>query len=314
MKNESSGDIPQNYEDLKVQYGVYVATLVTRYNKVQRNTEELLSYVWVQLVVADIINRFQTHVAVQMPKTMTAVQACEFLSIKFNQWRTAMWAFHKGDPIIKGGRVVGRRQGHWMPTPINLAEFEAKGQAGYSAKTALFDFDDIFRLSHEERVLKSGRTVPMFSKQGPIMLPKNKATEMHFKAYLSRAIRNHILNWCRTQRRKHQERAYDTFTQFAAFGREDASQSWESSLEDPHGARQDAIVEVEEMTTKLSAKLREVLVGVPTCKPVEEHEAEMYDLLKDGYTLSDALRKMDLPKNAQKAMLRMVAVAREMRA
>lgn len=297
--------VPRDYNDLQRKYGEFIAKLVARYNKVGRNLTDLHNHIWMKLIEADVITKYMQLIEVQMPKTVTAVEACTFLGINFNQWRTAMWAYHKQDPIYdKNGVEIGRRQGHWMPTPLNLAEFLARNLKGYSAKSAIFDFEDILRLASEERVMKDGSVRGSFAKSGPIELDGPKASKGHFQGYLARAIHNNFANWCRTIKRRHQERPADTF--FSERMIEDPT-PWESRLPDEFAAGQDTLVALHEAKSKISSSLAKSMQGITSCKPVEDHEGDLFHFLENGYTLRESVEKMDIPDRVRSSILRAVA-------
>jgi hypothetical protein len=301
--------VPRDYNDMEKKYGAFVASLVTRYNKVGRNFRDLHHHIWMKLLEADVIQKYMDLIETQVPKTMTAVQACAFLGINFNQWRTAMWAFHKQDPVYdKTGVEIGRRQGHWMPTPINLAEFQARGLKGYSAKTALFDFEDILKLASDEKVLKNGNVRGAFAKSGPIQLEGPKATKSHFQAYLARAIHNTFANWCRTTERRHKERPADMFSQFRP--QVDDPTPWESRLEDTGAPCQETLAALHEAKARISSSLVRGMRDVPSCKPVEDHEGELFTMLEEGYTLQEVVKRLDIPDRVRRAVLNSVAPSR----
>lgn len=297
--------IPCDYTELWRDYAKFVANLLRKYNKVGRNHEEVLSHNWEKLVQSRMLEKYRAFVTEKMPKTMTAVEACSFLGISFGQWRTAMWAFHMGDPIYNKDKIeVRRRRGHWMPTPLNAEAFLAKSGGksnGYSAKTAILDTDDLILLTVNEKLMKNGSVRGPFFKQGPLNVPGIKVTKGHFSSYLAKCVHNNFMNWLRTKARKHQERPHDTFAEFRGYG--DNPVAWEATIEDPHGARQEARTACSEALRKLSESLHQSMEGVPSCKPVAEHETEMFDLLEQGIPLQDVMRKLDLPDRVRRAVL-----------
>lgn len=300
-------DIPRDYREMEKMYGAFVAGTLRKYNKVNRNFPELLAHIWMRLIHVDVIGKFMASVSEKMPRTMTAVQACEMLGVSFNQWRTKMWAWHKGDPVYStiGGKqvMICRRSGGWMPTPINIGDFEAKGQKGYSSKNALFDSDDIGKLMSMETQMKNGAIRGPFAKQGELTLPQLKATKGHFQSYLAHAIHSNFANWCRTDKRKYsQDRPMRLHTDS-----DHEDHAWEANLADPNGARQETMAAFKEAVQKLSTTLHSAMEGVPSCKPVSEHETEMFALLEEGYTLPEVVKKMEVPDKVRRSILRSVA-------
>lgn len=298
--------VPRDYDEMEKLYGKFIADILLRVNKVGRNGRDLYNHIWEKLLGADVLGKYVAMTEQALPKTMTALEACDMLGVTFTRWRTAMWAYHKGDPVFDKttGKEVSRRHGHWMPTPINLAEFEAKGQKGYSAKSALFDTLDIGKLASDERTLKNGSVRGPFRLHGEIRMPEAKATKQHFQSYLAVAVKNHFANFCRTQQRKHKERAPDALPGHRP--PVDDSISWEATLEDPKERHQETIAALHEAKQRLSTSLHDGMRNIPSCKPVEEHEMQMFELLEDGFTLGETVRKMDIPKSVQQLVLRSV--------
>jgi len=308
--------VPKNYDELQKQYGALIYKLLLKYNKVERNMEDLHSYVWVKILEASLLERFEDYVSRQTPKVLSALECCVFLGVSWGQWITAMGSYHVGE--ARGTDQYGnvrRRQGRWMPTPINLAEFEARGLPGYSAKSALFAFDDIVRLSVDEvrlnngkirrpfRVMgrdidSEGRVVGETRPEGLIKFPDVHVTKAQFRNYLATAVLNHYANFCRTAERRHKERPVT----LPAFLREDDAPSWESTLPDQQ-AGADTMLALAEARQMLSATLHECLDGVPSCKPVAEHETEVFSMLENGSSLMQALRDSNLPPKVRNAVL-----------
>jgi len=299
--------VPKNYEELQRQYGKLIHNVLLKTNKVERNKEDIHSYVWMKLIEARLLERFEDYAKCQVPKVLTAFGVCDLLGISWGQWITAMWAYHKGVPCkrrYKRGRIP-RKRGCWMPTPINTAEFQAKGLVGYSAKTALFAFSDVIQLSLEERHFKNGNVHKPFLRigraiqdgivigedrpEGHLKFPPVKVTKGMFINYLVMAVLNHYANYCRTENRRHKERPYipPTFM-------EDEAQAWENSIPDQK-ADAGTRIALSEAREILSTTLRKALNGVESCKPIEEHETEIFISLENGASLMRALRDTELP-------------------
>jgi hypothetical protein len=310
--------IPKNYNELQKQYGALIYKLLFKYNKVERNMEDLHSYVWVKLLEANLLDRFNDYVLRQTPKVLSALECCDLLGVSWGQWITAMWSYHKGDPLTydKNGAILSRRQGRWMPTPINLAEFQARGLAGYSAKSALFAFSDIIQLSLDEKRFKSGKLRGAFRlmgrevdplgqvlgddrPEGLIKLPDIHVTKAQFRNYLTMAVLNHYANFCRTAERRHKERPYTP----PAYLSEDDAPSWEATLPDLQSSDADTVLALSEARQMLSTTLHECLDGIVSCKPVAEHESEVFSMLENGSTLMQALRDTNLPPKVRNAVL-----------
>jgi len=307
--------VPENYSELQTAYGALICKLLMKYNKVKINYKDLHQNVWLRLVEAHLLDRFRSHALKQMPKTLTAIEACDLLGVGWNQWITAMGAYHKGlIKYDKNGREIGRKQGRWMPTPINLAEFEAEGLLGYSSKKALFVFGDIILLSYDVHYCANGSIRKAFRvmgqdvrdgivygptrSEGCAKLPEIKVTKAQFRNYLTMAVLNHYANFCRTQERRHKERPYTP----PSFMEEDAP-TWEATLPDPQGVGADSMVALAEAKQMLSNTLLECMDGVSSCKPFEAHASEMFQMIEEGSSLVQALSKLDIPAKVRSAVL-----------
>jgi len=267
--------------------------------------------IWLKLVEANLLQKFEDHIQKQVPQVLTAVEACDVLGVSWNQWVTAMWGYHKGYPIKKQGQIVGRRQSRWMPTPINLAA------VGYTSKVALFDFEDIIRLSTDQKRCANGTIKNAFRvigrevragvvlggerPEGAAKLPEATTTQAQFRNYLTMAVLNHYANYCRTQFRRHKEKPHKV----PAYMEDDAP-SWEATLPDTASADADTLVALSEAKQMLSHTLFECLDGVPTCKPVSEHEIEMFEQLEKGASLMQALESLNIPHKVKTAILNTV--------
>ncbi len=285
--------IPRDYEELRHEFGRLIISTVGRMAvKAKGDVDEAVSHIWVKLLEARVIEKYWERAAV--PRTVTALEAAAFLGISYGQWRTAMYSFFVGCKVRgKNGKwrtdpETGqdfRAHGHWMPKPINAAEFDAKGlKGGYSSKVAVFDFEDVVKLSMEG----------FFLKVGVMQMPAVIATRLHFQHYLMRAVNNHWLNFQRTKFRRHKERPGDDL---CAAGKSDEGEAfdWTASLEDPHAASQ-----VEALT--LLSQVRHSLVQAIG----EEKEKEVYGHLESGLTLSEALRRVSLPRGVEEKVLERV--------
>ena len=302
-KNGYSDVVPTTYDEVEQHYNRFIVSLLSKHNKVERTTRELYQHIWEKLLQSKLLERYGEKVDATLPRTMLRDAACEFLSVSLTRWNNAMAQHH-----TKG-------RGHWMPTPINLPEFEAQGKKGFYSKEALYDTDDILKLAEEEADA-DGNAVSVFPSRGPLHWPTSKVTPAHFRNYLAMAVRRHFLNFVRSQKRRHKERLGDVFHEFRKYGDDADNQvSWEQTLGVSAiavGARVvdqetgDTLVALAEATNKLKLSLRSSMKGVESCKPVEQHEAEMFELLDRGIRLSSVVKKMDIPSSVRRAVLRSV--------
>jgi Sigma-70 region 2 len=87
--------VPQNCTILYDTYAPFVTRLVTRYNRVQANFEDLLQHVWMKLVEVDVIQKY--HNSNSLPKKMTTVQACAYLGMSWQSWKSSIHCYHNGE-------------------------------------------------------------------------------------------------------------------------------------------------------------------------------------------------------------------------
>lgn len=103
VKHKASGafDVPDDYvptdnDDLVETFGPFVTRLVTRYNKVSSNFEDLLQHVWMKLIDVDVIGKYAKSGG-SLPKKLTAIQACAYLQVTWGQFKVAIWRGQMGD-------------------------------------------------------------------------------------------------------------------------------------------------------------------------------------------------------------------------
>lgn len=80
--------VPSNYTVLYDTYSPFVTRLVTRYNRVQANFEDLLQHVWMKLIEVNVIQKY--HDSSSLPKKLTAVEACTYLQMNWQSWKRAL--------------------------------------------------------------------------------------------------------------------------------------------------------------------------------------------------------------------------------
>lgn len=81
--------VPVDYSDLHRTYRSFVARLVTRYNRVTSNYEDLHQHVWLKILESDLIAKYHLSGS-SPPKKMTADQACEYLGIRWGAFKIAV--------------------------------------------------------------------------------------------------------------------------------------------------------------------------------------------------------------------------------
>jgi hypothetical protein len=86
--SSSSGSVvPRDYNELHSQYGALILRLLKKYNKVERNFEDLHSYVWMKILEAKLLDRFKAKIEKQRPKVLTAIEVCDVLGVSWLQWQ-----------------------------------------------------------------------------------------------------------------------------------------------------------------------------------------------------------------------------------
>ena len=317
--------IPRDYTELYKLYAPFVTTTLRRYNKVGRNFEEMYAYVWKRLVEKDVIRLYMDSVSVQLPPKMTTAQVIDWFGIAEDQWVKRMQAHHIGTPIKskRGGGIIGRRKGPWAPTPINADTFQveenervaraaARGEDArpqlaprFTSPEAEFDTEDIMILATMEKQLPDGTVEGPFRDMNPREMIPVQATKAHFQAYLSKSIWSDFSNWCRTFRRKF---AQDKPMYIRPDNEEDAD--WERNLVDPSGAKQETQTIIRQACTVLSRTLHrgmQELGSNSKCKPVEQTEMQMFELLEQGVPLPEVVKKLEIPDHVRRMVLRSIA-------
>jgi hypothetical protein len=298
--------VPRDYETLHRDYDEHIKKVLLKCNKVTVNFEDLHSDIWVRLIEANFLERFKTRIEEQVPKVLTVLEVCDFLGIALSQWVTAMQSYHRVNPNIKNPT--------WMPVPINLAEFQIKGLIGYTSKDALFDFEDIMQVALFERRLKNGCIKRAFTtmgyevKDGVIVgeerpegyfkFPETKVTKTQFKNYLTRSVRNHYANYCRTHFRRHKEKPHTPT--------ENSQTSWESTLPDPKSVRVDTYTALKEARAIVLEILYNNIHDLHPYKDVKNYEQVIFSSLEEGKSLIKALQISEIPQRLCKSIIETV--------
>jgi hypothetical protein len=123
--------VPQNFTVLYDLYSPFVTRLVTRYNRVQANFEDLLQHVWMKLVEVDVIQKY--HDSSSLPKKMTALEACAYLQMSWQSWKQAIHHYLIGEDhqldhiqsVSKGikAKILQRDHGICYCCGINMVTF-----------------------------------------------------------------------------------------------------------------------------------------------------------------------------------------------
>lgn len=107
--------IPENYESLYDAFSPFVTRLVTRYNRVTSNFEDLLQHVWLKLVEVDVIHKYNTSSS--LPKRLTAKQFASVVGMEWPTLKRHLHRFHVGVSCLRFadesllGRIYKRDKG-----------------------------------------------------------------------------------------------------------------------------------------------------------------------------------------------------------
>lgn len=224
--------VPQDYHALQAEYGDFIAGRVRKFNKIGRNFEDLLGDVWLRLMKANILEKFARSANKRLPPTMTGQQASEYLGVPFPVWTNA---FKRYRSKAKTGPY--RHRPYWMPEPI---EGDVMSPEAVYHTVDIEDLRDMVGLPDNhlfEKVLESKRPRP---------------TNYGFKAYLTRAIYNHMCNIFRSVDRHHKERVMNpglalrrqsdgSYHRVTAV---DESSAWETQLVDAMSMDQEVMLAI----------------------------------------------------------------------
>jgi DNA-directed RNA polymerase specialized sigma24 family protein len=161
--------VPRDYKEFYSRYSVFVARKVRQIDTVGRHYEDALQAVWLRLVEADFLGKFNASLG-RAPQTMTGWEAAAHIGITWDQWKVSQWRTR-----------IGKTD--WAPTPVS-----GKG----CRKDAVYNTAEVEAVAHH------------FKRHGHISTPVKAAdaTRGRFEAYLTRAVINAFNNFCRTLMRK----------------------------------------------------------------------------------------------------------------
>jgi DNA-directed RNA polymerase specialized sigma24 family protein len=157
----------------------------------------------------------------------------------------------------------------WMPDPVT---------GGRYGMNSTWRSDDIVKL-----VMDS-----VFDTERERKLPKLKSTNANFAGYLRRAVHNAVCNFIRTKSRKEKERPFDHFWIFRnKVAYMDEPVPFEELLvHEHHGDDPD-------VRANLSIAVGRIAKAVPN------HKDNIMKSLVDGYTLQEAIDRLDAPKHVK---------------
>lgn len=87
--------VPTSNQDLIDTFGTFVARLVTKYNRVFLNYDDLLQHVWLKLFEVDVLEKYNRSGS--LPQKITALQACAYLQITWGQFKVIVWRANFGE-------------------------------------------------------------------------------------------------------------------------------------------------------------------------------------------------------------------------
>lgn len=148
--------------------------LVTRRARLTREEmEDQVQDVRLRLMSGRVLEKFVESKERNANLKVTTLEACDRLGITYKDFEWLHWA------EMREGSGVG-----WVPQPL---------EGHRLSRHAIYSMDDINAMAAG---LKAGQPVR-----------EKGSLKLHFKRYLTRAIRNHQHNYGRTERRKHQDKA-----------------------------------------------------------------------------------------------------------
>lgn len=248
--------VPANYDELVRVYKTHVDRLVTRYNRVQANFEDITQHVWSEIFARDVLGKYlKSGKPSALPKTMTAKEAIALLGIAWGQWRTMMYYATPAAEKTHPTHYKRHAEGRISPVPVS---------GTWCSKNAVFHTEDILQL-HE---------IKYFKKRAHFEVPEAAQTRSKFKTYLSTAVHHIFANWCRTRSRRWKD---------SYLAPHEDGTPWEASIADDTRTTSGVDVHI-----AVSQALGNVFTDSP------ERVDDVMSYLKDGYTLVEIAKEMKL--------------------
>lgn len=185
-------NLPRDYEELHRDFGAFIASLVYRYNKVDRDPRDLINYIWERILTADLLTKYIDATCSEPKEDFTSDEAAKFLGVTLEEFQ-----------------VYLRKPGCRLKVP----------QGKRMSKNVSWPVEVINDLIDEPYFCKHGTTA---------VVPRPVVSKLHFMGYLQRAVHNHFSNWCRTRMRRCQERLGDCY--FASKSDSGVDVAWEDRL------------------------------------------------------------------------------------
>lgn len=363
--------VPKNCDDLYRSYAPFVTRLVTRYNRVSANFDDLLQHVWVEILRVDLITKYNSSTG-SIPKVLTTDQTCSYLGMTWGGFKYMMIRMMNGDPrsknkgsfkqapssleqeiLLRDGAIChccGNNtqvlqhclDDHWLyskrnnytdlmyrlglpsnhrvfyyvgldetvplkkgdtfkvrykvfcapcvvkrfgSVPEGVVEsqtidrfFLTPASGTYGSRKATYLTADV------ERLLGERESDPR-CKKNPSVPPLKLQPKPYFKLYLARSVHNIYANWCRTRDRKYKEHFPGVDP--------DTGKSWEESLVDNYGPRQENMYALHEALGFFFNGKEDLIAA--------KHE-ELLSLVAKGLTAEEIVNRMRLPKRVLKIL------------
>jgi DNA-directed RNA polymerase specialized sigma24 family protein len=311
--------VPRNYDEMYQTWGKYVSNLIGRYNKVDRNFEELVQWIWEKLLQSNLLEKYVDRLY-DSQETVSNFEACQFVGLAWSverigpdgkkrmdrgPWYKRMWRCYCGEPMGRKGNIpLGpdgqrlRKKSGWMPKIV-------KGT--WASKEALLLRSDVIKFKEqldEERMEAAleGKVLRIWQSIGESKIPIPASTDANFAGYLRRAVRNHFCNFVRHKERKEKERLHDHFFTFTNRLAQNEGAQWEDLLVDERSGG------AAEASAELNAALAKMLPHIP-----EKFQKSLFDLLMEGVTLEHSINRLDATPEEKRTMSRAVSAVRPIR-
>lgn len=302
-------NLPRDYKELYEQQGAFIAHLLRKYNSVDHDIRDLFQHVWEQLQRTDVLVKYAQSLGEEKPETMTTDEVLDFLGCSGKRFQWIVQDMHK---MAKAGLCVDI-------VPLSGGRGFGKHDVWATADIVILSASGFY--------------------YGTLVCPTPQATKKHFQGYLTRATRNHFINWCRTRTRRHKERPGADF-KFLSKNKKDEERkvNWEENIPDMSmnpeeqmdlrtalnrvgpalltldaesaGAKiRETALELtrrREQAAKLEAERRGVM---PKVEPASVAEAAGHCILsdlEDKYSLREAVMRLDVTLATKKNLLRSI--------
>jgi hypothetical protein len=280
-------------------YGKVIMSEIRRRNSIQDYLEDHYQEVIMKLISARVLEKFVHLVLVtdheDKPETMTALEACSLLGIKFGSWRHAQYQYVRNFLGRLGGKLPADRTNDergpfnvegqkglfywvaWMPKPISGSVYRPN---------AVYKTSDVLDLHEKSYWKKTTFSIEAW--------PKREVEPHLFQAYLLHAVRNHLKNIFRSICRKHKDRPGDHFWELNDAEGE-YNENWTDTLKDK------TATEGIESFAFLGERLT-LLKGTMSRMP-EPQRGEILDLLNRNHSVREVIKLVPLSSMNKRQLL-----------